>query len=410
MIQKTLINYFREGLWQQSPEIVRTPIAKHALRYLKIFTLASQGFIKNHGSYRASALTLYSLLSVVPVFAMLFGFAKGFGFEEKLEAYILTQMPEQNAMTVQFIEMAKHMLEVTKGGIVAGFGVALLFWSVLKVISNIEESFNHIWKVRKPRTPGRKLSDYLSLMLLAPFMLIIASSLSIYVQTQLADLMSAIAIPGTVAAIQLLAYLPILIYWGLFSFIFIFMPNTKVKVSSGIFAGVIAGTVYHILLFLYVSLQIGVSSYNAIYGSFSALPLFLIWLQVSWIIVLFGSELSFIHQNIAFYQFKQTFEKLNFNSRVMLSQHIMHTLIERFGQFDTKPYSIEEICLKLNMPIAIVSSILSELVECRLLSRIIDTDSDKVYFQPAYDASLLNDMAISDALKNNGEDYTIAPD
>ncbi len=404
---KKIIDYFRVGLWQQLNKNKEHKLKIHAQRYLRVFTLSSRGFIKDHGSLRASALTLYTLLSIVPVFAMLFGIAKGFGFEATLQARLLEQVPEQNTMVLQLIEMAQNMLDSTKGGIVAGFGVVLLFWSVLKVISNIEESFNQIWKVKRPRALGRKLSDYLSLMLLAPLMLISASSISIFVQTQLASIINAIALPGTVAALHLLSYLPILILWGLFSFIFIFMPNTSVSYCSGFFAGILSGTIYQILLYFYVALQIGVSSYNAIYGSFAALPLFLVWLQITWIIVLFGSELSFFHQNIELYQYNQKYRHLNFTSRVKLAQHLIRTIIERFSQLDKKPYSAEQLSLELHIPISIVQSIVDELVTCQLLSALFNQDTEEVSYQPAYDINILNDEYIVQSIQNNGIPYVI---
>ena len=337
---------------------------------------------------------------------MLFGIAKGFGFEQLLEQRLLDQAPEQAQLIEKLFDMAKHLLDSTKGGIVAGFGMVILFWTVLKVISNIEESFNHIWRVQKPRTPGRKLSDYLSVMLLAPLLLIAASSISIYVQTQLASIIHAIALPGTIIALKLLSYIPILILWGLFSFVFIFMPNTTVSYRSGLVAGIISGTIYYIVQSLYVSLQIGVTSYNAIYGSFAALPLFLVWLQITWIIVLIGSELSFFHQNLAYYQFNQHIKNLNFVSKVTLAQQIIRSIIDRFKQANTTPYSAEELSIHIQLPISIVRPIISELVDCQLLSKLESSDNSTPHYQPARDTLLLNDEVISEALKNNGESYT----
>lgn len=406
-MQNKIIDYFREGMWQH----VKTEdnsFKQHAVRYLKIFTLSTYGFIKDNGPLRASALTLYTLLSIVPVIAMLFGIAKGFGFEKNLEKQLLEQVPDQDTMVLQLIEMAKNMLGSTQGGVVAGIGVVVLFWTVIKVISNIEESFNHIWNVKKPRPMGRKLSDYLSLMLFAPVLIITANSINILVQTKLTELINFINLPGTFVALKLLSYLAIIILWGLFSFVFIFMPNTKVNYSSGVFAGIVAGTIYYIVQSLYLSLQVGVSSYNAIYGSFAALPLFLIWLQITWIIVLFGSELSFFHQNIAFYQFNQKYQKLSFTSKTAIALHIMHAIIENFSQEKTAPYSAEDLSIKRQIPIAIVKIIISELVECQLIAKINDEEKQETYYQPARNINLLTDEKIIDALKNNGESYIIA--
>ncbi|NOQ65072.1 MAG: YihY family inner membrane protein, partial [Methyloprofundus sp.] len=327
------------------------------------------------------------------------------GFEETLRTKLLEQVPEQNDMVLRLIDMAQQMLDSAKGGVVAGFGLIVLFWSVLKVISNIEESFNQIWKVKKARSIGRKLSDYLSLMLLAPLLFILAGSIDVYVQTQLTSLINAIALPGTFFFLQLLNYLSIFIYWSLFSFVFIFMPNIKVNYLSGIFAGVIAGTIYQGLLTLYVSLQIGVSSYNAIYGSFAALPLFLIWLQITWFIVLFGSELSYFYQNIELYQFNQKFKTLNYASKIELSQLIMQTIISRFSEPDKPAYSAKQLSQQLELPITIAYNLLATLEAAQLLT-VIDSDSLKEEsYQPRCDVRLLSNEYIEQVLKHHGEAY-----
>jgi len=407
-MKNKLINFFNEELWQaNSPDTSPSSFKTYSLHYLKIFTLSVKGFIKDHGTLRASALTLYTLLSIVPIIAMLFGVAKGFGFEKTLEQQILEQVPDQDTLILQLIDMAKTMLESTKGGLVAGFGIVILFWTVIKVIGNIEESFNHIWQVKKARPISRKLSDYLSLMLFAPVMLIAANSINVIVQIKLSELINAIALPGTIAALQLLAYLPILILWGLFSFLFMFMPNTKVNYQAGLFAGIISGTIYFIVQSLYVSLQIGVSSYNAIYGSFAALPLFLIWLQITWVIVLLGSELSFYYQNIELYQFNQKFKHLNFKSKKQLARYIMQAIIQQFSHPSENTYSAETLSLKLHIPLPIIKIILHDLVQCQLLAIVSNEEMPTNTYQPAYDIALLNDQVIEDALENLGENYTI---
>jgi len=185
-----------------------------------------------------------------------------------------------------------------------------------------------------------------------------------------------------------------------------------VNYRSGLFAGIISGTIYQILLHFYVALQIGVSSYNAIYGSFAALPLFLVWLQITWIIVLFGSELSFFHQNIELYQFNQKFNRLNFAAKTSLAQHIMRCIISRFSQANEKPYTAKQLSLQLHLPISIVNSILNELVECQLLSVISEQEAQaqELSYQPARDISLLNDEIILLALRDNGETFSIPID
>jgi len=405
-MNKKLIQFFQNDLWQTEPSQNQEPnIKSHAINSLKILILSAQGFIKDNGTLRASALTLYTLLSIVPVIAMCFGIAKGFGFEQSLEAQLLEQVTEQDTLVLSLLDMAKNMLESTKGGVVAGVGVAMLFWTVLKVISNIEDSFNHIWKVEKARSLARKLSDYLSLMLFAPILIVASNSINIFAQVKLAALINTIALPGTIFALQLLAYLPIIILWVLFSFIFIFMPNTQVTYKSGIFAGIVTGTAYYLIQSVYISLQVGVSSYNAIYGSFAALPLFLVWLQITWVVMLFGSELSYFHQNLAFYQSNKKFEHLNFNSSKTISLAVMKKIILRFQQIKLSSYTAQELSLELQTPISIIQSTLNNLFACKLIIQLSESEES---YQPARSIELLKDDEIISALENQGEIYTIS--
>lgn len=189
---------------------------------------------------------------------MLFGIAKGFGFEKLLEQRLIEQVPDQETMVLQLISFAQNLLESTKGEVVAGIGIVVLFW-IIKVIGNIEESFNYIWKIGKGRSISRKFSDYLSLMLLAPVVLIASSSITVFLKTKITWLTTVIQLPefGTWLVIRALGLSPLLLMIGLFAFMFIFMPNHKINYRAGIIAGVVTGIMYHLLQWVYLSLQIG---------------------------------------------------------------------------------------------------------------------------------------------------------
>ena len=220
-MEKTkIINFVKDDMWELDGESLPAP-KRFGIKALKLLILAGRGFVKDNCSLRASALTLYSLLSIVPVIAMLFGVAKGFGFEQKLKAQLLEEGSDQDEMMLQLIDFAENMLANTQGGLVAGIGLIVLFWTIIKVIGTIEASFNYIWGVAKDRAIGRKLSDYLSLMLLAPVLLIAASSITVFVKTQITGLAESMALPeaGSSLVVTGLSYLPMLIIWFLFSWI-----------------------------------------------------------------------------------------------------------------------------------------------------------------------------------------------
>ena len=247
---------------------------------LRILLLALRRFNLDKCELRASALTFYSLLSIVPVVAMAFAVAKGFGVEKILGEQLMTKLEGHEEAAEKVIGFAQSMLENTKGGAIAGVGIVVLFWTVIKVLSNIEQSFNDIWGVKTPRTMGRKLADYLSVMMIFPLLMILASSLTVLLTTQLSLMLERLSFLGYLAdaLIFLIRILPYGVLWLAFTFIYVFMPNTKVELKSALWGGILAGTIYQLVQLAYITFQIGVSKYGAIYGSFAAQPLLLVWL------------------------------------------------------------------------------------------------------------------------------------
>ncbi len=401
MITK-ITDFINEGIWLIQEEKLGR-LKASAVKTFRITLLAFNGFIKDLCPLRASALTLYTLLSIVPVIALLFGIAKGFGFEKVLRERLLEQSPKQDAMMMQLIEFSENMLANTKGGVVAGIGVALLFWTVIKVIGNIEESFNHIWKISANRSLPRKLTDYLSMMMLAPVLLILSGSITVFVKTQLTWLMGAIHLPefGTRVVLYTLSFSPLLIMAMLFTFIFMFMPNRKVEFKAGIIAGIMTGVLYQWVQWAYLTLQLGASSYNAIYGSFAALPLFLIWLQLGWFVVLLGCEICFYIQNYASYCHYDQFSDLSLNLRKSIALQIMHLIVNRFSA-GKQALNADEIAEQLSLPMVIVQKSLSTLVGCRLLVELKTADESISDFQPAYDIDRMTVVSVVEALETKG--------
>ena len=372
------------------------------LRQLRIVVLAIRGFYEDKCKFRASALTFYSLLSVVPVIAMMFGIAKGFGLEKRIEIELMERMQGQEEVAKRIISFASSLLENTSGGFIAGIGVAFLFWAVIKVLSNIENSFNDIWGVKTPRSIGRKFSDYLSKMLVCPFLLITASSATVAISSQIRLVIQKISIFSTIGPFMvfLLGLLPYCTIWIMFTFVFIFMPNTKVRLRSGLLGGLVAGTIFQIVQRIYITFQIGAAKYGAIYGSFAALPLFLLWLQISWLVVLFGAELSFAHQNVETYEFEQDCLSASYSFKKLLSLLITHLLIRNFCKAE-QPWDAEKISHALEMPIRLVRQLLFELVGSGILSEVRKDNKDVAY-QPAIDVGKLTVKYVVESIEQRG--------
>ncbi|HSL98831.1 MAG TPA: YihY/virulence factor BrkB family protein [Candidatus Limnocylindria bacterium] len=398
----TTLDFLRNDIWMLPvKELSRTKA--FIVRTLKVFLMTIRGFQDDHCSVKASALTFYSLLSVVPIIAMIFGIAKGFGFDKRLQLQLLEKFSGQEDVLLKVFEFSGSLLQKTRGGIVAGIGVALLFWSVINVLGYVERSFNDIWKVEKPRSFGRKSSDYLSVVLVCPLLFIMASSLTVTMAGKVkyvAEIVSRLGVPpGPI--LLLLDIIPFVLIWALFSFIYIYMPNTKVHFRSGLIAAVVSGTAYQAFQWIYIAFQVGVSRANAIYGSFAALPLFLVWLQISWMIVLFGSELSHAVQNVHTYGGPADPEKVSPYNRKLISLLIARVVIRKFSEGE-KPLTAPGIADVLGMPAHLIRQILSDLSAGGLFSTTEREEYEETAYQPARDIHKITVTTVLDALERSG--------
>ena len=434
------------------------------IRMLRIVVLAVKGFDEDKCMLRASSLTFYTLLSIVPVVAMLFAVAKGFGIEDKIEASLLEQLPGRSAAVVHeeslevpggtgfeplqitennfptaiaadeladsesssiqagqegdppsseeeimsqeemiklIFKFARDMLDNTKGGLIAGIGVLLLFWTVIKVLGNIENAFNHIWGIKAPRTLTRKFSDYLSFMLVCPILLVSSSSITTFFTGNLEKIPFVQDHLG-LASMVILHLASYVALWLLFGFIYLFMPNTKVNLSSALIAGIISGTVFHFFQWAYVTFQVGVSKYGAIYGSFAALPLFLMWLQFSWLVVLFGGELSFAHQNVETYEFEPGSLKVNRRHKNLLALLITRQINLNFVAGE-KPWDATQLAHALDAPIRLMREVLYDLVQAEILMEIRHEEDKEISYQPARDVGVMTVKFVLDALEKRGD-------
>ncbi len=399
---KRLSGFLRTEIWRIKSKDL--PAYKSIpLSILRILVLCIRGFHEDRLNLRASALTFYSLLSIVPVFAMIFGVAKGFGLERTLRTFILTRFEGQEQVASKILEFSNAMLENVKGGMIAGIGVIFLFYTIIKIFSHIENAFNDIWGVRKSRSFSRKVTDYLSALLICPILFIVSSAAQLIIATSVQHIVNRISIlhdisPLLISMVGLLSYC---VLWILFIFIYMFLPNTKVNISSAIIAGVSAGTIYQLFQWVYIHFQIHVTKYNAVYGSFAALPLFFLWLQVSWLIVLMGAEISFAYQNVNTYEFEKDSMNVSPGFKRLLSIRIVNLILKKFLSGNSPP-TANQISHELDIPIRLVNQIIYELLSAGLISEVSTNEEMEPGYQPAVDPEKITIKSVIDALDENG--------
>jgi membrane protein len=399
---RSVLFFLKTGVWRIRKNEVG-PITWFGTRVMRIALLTLRGFVENRCQMRASSLTFYSLLSVVPVMAMLFGVAKGFGFQKALERELSGAFAAHAEVGAKVISFANRLLENTRGGLVAGIGFAFLLWAVLKVLSNIEQSFNEIWGVQEHRTWVRKISDYLSLMILLPLLFVISSAATVVVSGRIQVILDHLGLMGYLGQLLRVALglMPLVVTWIMFTLLYVFMPNTRVRFRPALIAGVAAGTAYQAFQMVYVAFQIGMARYNAIYGSFAALPLFLIWLQASWMIVLSGAELSFATQNVDTYEFEPDANMASPAFRKILSLRIANLLVEHFSP-GGRAMDEESIAHELGIPIRLLRQLLHDLVEAGVISSV-SLGREKIFaYQPAFDPGKMTVAAVLERLDKRG--------
>lgn len=349
----------------------------------------------------AAALTYSTLLAIVPILAVVFAIARGFGYNKYIEEWFRDSFSSQPQAAETIIGFVNSYLIHTKSGIFLGIGLIFMLFTVIMLISNIEQTFNHIWQAKKPRSVFRTITDYTSMILLAPIVIVITSGISIFFATIFKQIEDTLLI-GTIMQL-LLRLMPYILMSGVFIALYVFMPNTKVKLSCAIAPGILAGVAMQGLQLFYIHSQIWVSSYNAIYGSFAALPLFMLWIQISWLICLFGAELCYTSQNMEDFAFKAKTEDLSHRHKTLLCIILMSHICKRFANGD-KPFSALELKLRTDIPIRIVNELLYELTQINVITEITSGDKGETCtYQPAECLSRLSVGTLVDRMEAYGK-------
>lgn len=402
------LNYFHKEIWQV--DLTSLPKGKaYWIRFLRIVVLISQGFSKSQIQQGASSLTYYTLLGVVPVIALLAGLARGFGFEDVFKKWLLRELPEQRIIIDRLFQYAYASLQSAHQSVIAGVGILILLWAGIKIFLNIESVLNKIWEVQSGRSFARKFTDYLAMLILCPLIVFISSGISVYLSATLSAVISK-GFLGSVAPVilPLIDLIPFSLICLLLTFLYIFLPNTRVRFLPALWAGVFSAIVYQLIQWLYLYFQIGVSSYNAIYGTFAALPLFLIWVHLSWVIVLLGAKVSFALQNVNAFDFISEDVQLSHRFRTILSLRIVHLCVKDFCEGKTPPSHIE-ISNKLSIPLPLTGNLLYQLTEAGVLSEVKRDGDQEFGFQPSRSVEQLTIKKVVDMINNRGESITLPP-
>lgn len=390
---KSFWDYVSGGVWKDIRNVWYVNLTKTVNMTVNIF-------FDRDMQTRACSMTYQMLLAVVPALALIVAIGRGFGLQDILEGELYKMFPAQHTAVNYAMNFVDSYLTASTEGVFVGVGLVFLLYTLISLFSSIEDTFNFIWDIKVGRSIGRKITDYSAMLLILPVVMVCAAGLSI-------------VLTSTLQAVLHWHFLTPLVEWIMegaswlltilfFTLLYMLMPNTKVQFKYAFAGGFFAAIGFLVLQWLFISGQIYVSKYNAIYGSFSFLPLMLLWMQFTWIVIFMGGIICYSWQNLSKFSFLDQVDKMSITYNVKVLIAICAVVIQRYvnGDGATQLSFFTKNC---NMPLRLASKICSQLVDAGLFA-IVEIDNQKEIkgFQPALDPSSLTVAAIFDHLDSRG--------
>ena len=378
--------FVQYDLWRQPDVAVHTPKKRIWYRILQTIILFVRGFKDKALNVRANSLSFSLLFAFVPIVAGVFAVARGFGFEGLLKERLSTSFLAEANIAPVILEWVERYLDTARGGLFLGIGLIVLIWAVYAFFNMLERSFNTIWNVKQSRSFGRRLTNYMVVLLLVPIMIILTSGISIFLNSTqaLAPVLQAIEPIRRV----ILRMIPFVVSSVVFTWIFIAIPNTKVRFLSALIPGLVVGALFQLVQSLSVYLVMLFGRMSLVYGAFSAIPLILIWLHITCWLLLIGAELAFAIQNNDMFAYEKDLETMSRRYKDYVMLYLLSVIVKRFEQGKV-PQTTQEMAEVNQLPIRLVQQLLARLEETNIIHRVYVEQAEDETFVPAMDTRLI---------------------
>lgn len=389
------IRFVSWDMWRMSDEDLTGP-RSFWVKCLKAIVSTIQAFINDDLFKESSALTYSTVLSIVPLLAVIVGIAKGFGLQEILYNSLMEYLPShEHELQIAFQSVDNYLSQI-KGGLFLGLGLIILLYTVINLISIIETTFNNIWQTKTSRSWATRIVNYMAFIVLSPVLIVVSSGITIMMgtfnNTFFADY---IFIQPIMTFFLNLA--PFVMVIMMFTIMYIIMPNVRVKFMPALISGVVAGVAFQLFQYLYINGVLWISKYNAIYGSFAVFPLMLLWLNLSWTITLFGAQLSYSIQNLSKFSFEKESNNISRRYFDFIVIVMMSYIVKRFMEEESEPYTAEKLSNQCHVPMRLTNLVLRKLQDVGMIVEISYGNKNVgEYFQPAIP---VNRITVGELLK-----------
>jgi len=349
-------NYLAEEIWKAEAE-TRSPAETYLVRALRWVYALVREVTEGGLNYRAMGLVYTTLLSLAPLLAVSFSVLKAFGVHNQLKPFLMEVLAPLGEKGAELTGTIIGFVENIQVGVLGAVGLAMLMYSVIALLEKIEDSFNQIWRTSEARGWIRRFSDYLSILLIGPVLIFSALGVTASMaSTELVQKIIALEPFGTVYYLVGLI-IPYVLIIAAFTFVYIFMPNTRVKFISALTGGICAGLAWKSVGWGFGAIFAESASYNAIYSGFAIVILFMIWLYLSWLILLLGGAISFYRQHPRYLRYKSRRPKLSHRQREYLGFLLMY-LIGKSYYAGNPPWTLTALADAVSMPWEVVSQTL----------------------------------------------------
>lgn len=396
---KKISDFFGKDLWQINTD--ELPWWKRALvNAAKVIILTTKAFIAKKHIRTAAALTYSTLLAIVPIAAVIFAVARGFDYSKYIEEWFKDALASQPQVADAIIGFVNSYLVHARSGIILGVGLIFMLWTVIMLTSNIEEAFNDIWLVKKTRPWSRTIIDYTAVFFLLPVVILVTSGVSIVFAT-ISDRLKEVLLVAPIMKF-LVALVPYVIWSLVFMGLYVYMPNTKVKWTKAVIPGIIAGVAMQLLQLFYIHSQIWVSSYNAIYGSFAALPLFMLWLQISWTICLFGAEMCYVSQNLKDNIFDHDTSQISHQNQTLMAAMLLSVICKRHYKGQSA-FTARQLQQTSGLPLQVTLELLERMKKAGIINCRGGAKGENAIYQPSMGTNNISLGLLVDKLERQGE-------
>ena len=372
---------------------------------LRIGVMVVRDFVQNLVKLQAMALAFETLLSLAPLLAVVFSLLKAFGVHNRMEPALAEALAPLGEKGQEITDHLIGFVDKMSASALGSVGLITLFITVLSLMSTIEDSFNHVWRVKSPRRLARRFSDYLSAIVVGPVLVFAAVTITATLQNN--------AIVHALASLQafgavilfLLRLIPYITLWGAFTFVYIFIPNTRVRLSSALVGGLVAALLWQTVGWGFAVFVTSSTRYYVIYSSFAILLLFLLWLHVGWMIVLLGAQVAYAHQHIHFYQREHDLLAQSTSGREKLALQLLVLIGRNFYQ-GLDPINVLELSNRMRLPAGVIKELLQMLTQTRVLISLADEES----FVLGRDPQSISIKEILDSVRNGGKKANLLSD